>query len=45
MFNKYEFDYALVYKGSNLYEFLNEDSDFKLIFEEDDYSLFELNEK
>ncbi len=45
VFNKYEFDYALVYKGSNLYEFLNEDSDFKLIFEEDDYSLFELNEK
>ena len=44
IFNKYKFDYALVYYNSNLYYYLKNDKDFELIYNEDDlYTLFKCN--
>lgn len=40
IFDKYDFDYALVYKESEIYFYLNLDSDFEIIFEEKNYTLF-----
>ena len=41
VFNKYQFDYALVYYNSNIYHYLNSDKDYELIYKEnEDYALF-----
>lgn len=40
IFEKYEFDYALLKKDSNIYSYLKFDSDFNIIFEEENYVLF-----
>ncbi len=44
VFKKYNFDYALIYNGSNLYNYLINDNDFKPIYyENSDYVLFKCN--
>lgn len=41
VFNKYQFDYALVYYNSNIYHYLNNDKDYELLYKEnEDYALF-----
>lgn len=41
IFDKYQFDYALVYRDNELYYYLENDDDFQVIFEEDYYILYE----
>ena len=44
VFNKYNFDYALVYTGTNIYYYLNNDKDFAKIYNENKtYTLFKRN--
>ena len=41
IFKKYNFTHALVYKESDISYLLNIDNDYKKIFEEDNYVLYE----
>ena len=40
IFEKYKFDYALVYKASEIYYYLKYDTEFEIAFEEENYTLF-----
>lgn len=44
VFEKYQFNYALVYKESEVYYYLESDPEFEIIFEEESYTLFQKKE-
>lgn len=43
IFDKYQFDYALVYNKTEVYYYLKNDNDFEIIYQEDSYVLFKKN--